>query len=234
MDEARFVTIDNTLSKLVKEVLPKFVARIKDVESAIADTRSSSDKFEGVYTAYRLENDARIASMDATTSKLMEATTSKLEELYQLVANYEGRIARLEGQMGVALNTVQSINTAIQNINEKLDAAPVTPEKPKRKRRTKAEIEAEKEAKEQEAINAEVPQPMDPSEPEMGVGLVPETVAGVDITRSVVFRILSSLKTFEGNVDTLIKTSPDPEEVIRYVLALPPEVAREIITKFPD
>lgn len=219
MDEARFVTIDNTLSKLVKEVLPKFVTRIKDVESSIADTRSGSDKLEGVHTAYRMENDARIASM--------EATISKLEELYPLVANYEGRIARLEGQMEVALNTIQSIN-------EKLDAAPVTPEKPKRKRRTKAEIEAEKEAKEQEAINAEVPQPMDPTEPEIGVGLVPETVAGVDITRSVVFRILSSLKTFEGNVDTLIKTSPDPEEVIRYVLALPPEVAREIITKFPD
>lgn len=226
MDEARFVTIDNTLSKLVKEVLPKFVTRIKDVEASIADTKSGNDKLEGAHTAYRMENDARITSM--------EATISKLEELYPLVANYEGRIARLEGQMDVALNTIQNINTAIQSINEKLDAAPVTPEKPKRKRRTKAEIEAEKEAKEQEAINAEVPQPMDPTEPEMGVGLVPETVAGVDITRSVVFRILSSLKTFEGNVDTLIKTSPDPEEVIRYVLALPPEVAREIITKFPD
>ena len=213
MDEQKFLTMDATLASLVKDVLPKLVGRIKGVEAI-------KDEVEGRHTAYRMENDARVASI--------EMSVSKLEEFTGFVAEYEGRIARLEGQLDAVLE-------AVRTCNERVDAlVTATVEKPKRKRRTKAEIEADKAAAEQEKIEAEVPEVMDPTEPEIGVGLVPETISGVDITKSVIKCVLQDVKSCAGDWDAVAGVNQYGPDVVRYIQQMTPEVLKETVKRFPD
>ena len=166
------------------------------------------------------------------------------------------RLGKLEGERAAIANTVgelsQQVNTLEQGtgqhitaIGQKLDAleamlnditervialeSPPKAEAPKRTRKKKV-VEPEPEA--EQPVPEVEPEVVDPEAPAYEPGLVPDEIAGVKLTGSVVMSIRNNIKVLTLQLAKTLNTEYPPE-LYDFVAGLTDDEAAAIAEKFP-